>query len=138
MTSSSQVRLSVILLVVAFGLTATVDAFAKYLSPSLHSVQITWGFFVMTFLAIFVFALARGRNVPSLLRTPNWRLQLARSGSVILSITLLFVGIAYIPFADAIAISFMAPLFVTILAVPILKEPFRWQWLRCWWGLAGW
>ena len=127
MTSLSQVRLSVILLVVAFGLTATVDAFAKYLTTSLHSVQITWGFFVMTFLAIFVFALARGRNVPSLLHTPNWRLQLARSGSVILSITLLFVGIAYIPFADAIAISFMAPLFVTILAVPILKEPFRWH-----------
>ena len=125
--ASSQVHFGVILLVMAFGLTATVDAFAKYLSPSLHSVQITWGFFLMTFLVLFVFALARGRSISSVLRTKHWRLQLARSGSVILSITLLFVGIAYIPFADAIAISFMAPLFVTILAVPILGESFYWH-----------
>ena len=53
--------------------------------------------------------------------------QLVRSAVLILTITLLFVAIAYIPLADAIAISFMAPLFITILAVPILKEPFVWH-----------
>ena len=127
MTGSSHVRLAIVLLVVSNGLTAAVDAFAKYLSPALHSVQITWGFFVMIFVAIFVFALVRGGGIRDVLRTEHLTIQLSRSAVLILTITLLFVGIAYIPFADAIAIAFMAPLFITILAVQILAEPFAWH-----------
>ena len=123
---SSHARLGIVLLVASNGLTAAVDAFAKVLSPELTSVQIVWGFFLMFFVLIIIFTLLRGRPIAKVLRTDHLRVQLARSAALILTITFLFVGIAYIPFADAIAIAFMAPLFITVLAVPVLGETFSW------------
>ena len=38
------------------------------------------------------------------------------------SISSLFIGLTYLPLAEATAIGFVAPLFITILSVPILKE----------------
>jgi drug/metabolite transporter (DMT)-like permease len=38
------------------------------------------------------------------------------------TIILLFTALSYIPLADAIAVTFMAPLFITVLAGPILGE----------------
>ena len=123
----SKVQSGIVLLVIFNGLTAAVDAFAKHLSRELHSVQITWGFFLLIFLSSGVLALLRGNTIRSALLTERLGLQMTRSAVLILTIVSLFVGIAYIPFADAIAISFMAPLFITVLAVPMLGEAFRWH-----------
>ena len=38
------------------------------------------------------------------------------------SISSLFAGLTYLPLAEATAIGFVAPLFITILSVPILRE----------------
>ena len=81
----------------------------------------------MIFLTTLVIAFASGRNLRVVVRTQHLGLHMLRSACLILTIVLLFVGIAYIPFADVIAISFMAPLFITILAVPMLDEPFVWH-----------
>ena len=41
---------------------------------------------------------------------------------MVCSISSLFVGLTYLPLAEATAIGFVAPLFITVLSVPILKE----------------
>ena len=122
MPRSDAPQLGIILLVVSNGLTASVDAIAKYLSPDLHSIQITWGFFLMIFVCLTAYALGRRVPLRDTLKTNRLGLQLTRSAMLALTLASLFIAIAYIPFADAIAISFMAPLFVTLLAVPVLGE----------------
>ena len=57
---------------------------------------------------------------------------------LVCSISSLFVGLTYLPLAEATAIGFVAPLFITILSVPILKENIgihRWSTILI--GLAG-
>jgi drug/metabolite transporter (DMT)-like permease len=49
-------------------------------------------------------------------------LQIIRPGFLVCSISSLFVGLTYLPLAEATAIGFVAPLFITVLSVPILKE----------------
>jgi drug/metabolite transporter (DMT)-like permease len=127
MSTSERPRLGIALLVFANGLTASVDGFAKYLSPDVHSVQITWGYFLGIFLGFVAYASLRRIRLPATMRTRRVRRQLARSAMLVLSIACLFLGVAHIPFADAIAISFMAPLFVTVLSGPLLGERMGWH-----------
>ena len=49
-------------------------------------------------------------------------LQILRPAFLVCSISSLFVGLTYLPLAEATAIGFVAPLFITILSVPILQE----------------
>ena len=117
--------IAISLLVVANGLTASVDSLAKYLSADLHSVQIVWGYFFMISATLLCYAMAKGLSLRAVLHTSRPVLHLTRAGLLALTITSLFVAIAYIPFAEAIALAFMAPLFITLLAVPLLGERFR-------------
>ena len=49
-----------------------------------------------------------------------------------------FVGFHYLPVADAVALSFAAPLFLTALSYPIIKEPVtRERWIAVCVGFAG-
>lgn len=66
---------------------------------------------------------------PQLLKTGNWRSHALRSLSGTVSMFCLFVGVTMIPLADATAISFTAPMFLTVLAMVFLGERihrFRW------------
>lgn len=59
----------------------------------------------------------------------HWGLHLGRSSFGWGGITLMFAAIAYIPMADATAISFLNPVFAMALAIPLLGEkvgPTRW------------
>jgi len=57
-------------------------------------------------------------------------LHLARTLSGWMGITLIFASVAYIPLADATAISFLNPVFGMILAIPLLGERVgKWRWL---------
>ena len=129
MTASRHQNLGILFLIAANGLTAAVDAVAKYLTSELHSVQIVWGYFVVIFLLFLGYAVARGVSLRRTLRTDRFALQIARPAMLVLTITMLFLGLTYIPLADATAITFMTPLFVTALSVPLLGEqvgPHRW------------
>ena len=44
MTPVRHLHTGALFLVMSNGLTATVDAAAKYMSPSLHGVQVVWGY----------------------------------------------------------------------------------------------
>lgn len=64
-----------------------------------------------------------------LLRTANWRSHASRSLSGTMSMFCLFIALTMIPLADVTAITFTAPLFLTVLAMLFLGErihAFRW------------
>lgn len=119
------------LIVAAAAFIAATSLMAKALGtdtfgPPLHALQISHGRFVFAFLAIGTAALILR---PRLMR-PHWGLHIARTSCGWGGITLMFAAVAYIPLADATAISFLNPVFAMILAIPLLGErvgPVRWS-----------
>ena len=109
-------------LVMSNGLTATVDAAAKYMSPSLHGVQVVWGYSLAIMVLVLGYAVVRPEPLRRAFATRRPALQLGRGAMLFVTISMLFVALAYLPLADVIAISFAAPLFITVLAVPLLAE----------------
>jgi drug/metabolite transporter (DMT)-like permease len=108
---------------IAFNLqTAIIDSTAKFLAEDLHSVQVTWGYFVAMLLGLTIYSAVRGVRPADAFRTGRPWLQLLRPLLITLTLGMLFTGLAYLPLAEAIAITFMSPLFVTALSVPLLGE----------------
>ena len=70
------------------------------------------------FLAISIFV---GIKRPAI-KSANLPLHIARSISGWTGISLLFAAVAFIPLADATAISFLIPVFAMVLAIPLLGE----------------
>jgi len=104
------------------------------LGPALHPLQISHGRFLFAFLGI---ATAASILRPKLTR-PNWRLHIARTSFGWAGVTLMFASVAYIPLADATAISFLNPVFAMILAIPLLGESVgRIRWFAAALAFAG-
>ena len=99
---------------------AIVDTLAKLLTDSFHPLQIVWMRQLGLFVGVAVYLIVRG---PSALKSANPFLQIVRGAAAALSATLFIFGIAHIALTDATAITFVAPLFVTILGAPMLREP---------------
>ena len=88
------------------------------LGPPLHPFQISFGRFFFAFLAIgAVFVALRPR-----ITRIHVGLHLGRTSFGWMGVTLMFASVAYIPLADATAISFLNPVFAMMLAIPLLKE----------------
>ncbi|NOD35136.1 MULTISPECIES: DMT family transporter [unclassified Ruegeria] len=104
------------------------------LGPPLHPMQISHGRFLFAFLVIIsAVAILRPQ-----LKRPHWGLHIGRSSFGWLGITLMFASVAYIPIADATAISFLNPVFAMVLAIPLLKEGVGpWRWLAAAVALVG-
>ena len=122
MTSMRHPHTGALFLVASNGLTATVDAAAKYMSPSLHGVQVVWGYSFAITVLVLAYAAFRPEPLRCALATRRPLLQLGRGAMLFATIAMLFMALAYMPLADVIAISFAAPLFITVLAVPLLAE----------------
>jgi drug/metabolite transporter (DMT)-like permease len=86
--------------------------------PPLHALQISHGRFLFAFAGL---ALAAAILRPRL-SAPHWRLHIARTSFGWAGVTLMFASVAYIPLADATAISFLNPVFAMMLAIPFLGE----------------
>ncbi len=97
-----------------------VDAMAKFLTDSLHPVQIVWCRQLGLLLGVMILIAIRGRSV---LHSAHPRLQIGRGVLAACSATLFIVGVSYVPLADAVAITFVAPFMVTIMGALILREP---------------
>jgi drug/metabolite transporter (DMT)-like permease len=86
--------------------------------------------FVRGLISVLVLALiAWSTGRPQLLKTRNWRSHALRSLSGTISMFCLFIALAMIPLADLTAITFTAPMFLTVLAMVFLGERihrFRW------------
>ncbi len=97
-----------------------VDTMAKFLTDTLHPVQIVWWRQSGLLIGVLVLIALRGRSV---LRSSHPRLQIGRGVLAACSATLFIVGVSFVPLADAVAITFVAPFMVTVMGALILREP---------------
>ena len=112
----------VLFFMTAIFLISVVDTVCKVFTKDLHSIQLVWGYFVGINLTLWVFFLFKGAKFSNLRRTQRPLLQIIRPAFLVCSISSLFIGLTYLPIAEATVIGFVAPLFITALSVPILKE----------------
>ena len=112
------------------------DASAKWLGASYHPLQIL---FLRALIALpVVTALALWLGGRRVLRTGHLRLHLARGAINVVSACCFYLGLNSLPLAEATAIAFAAPLFVTALSVFVLKERVdSRRWLAVLAGFAG-
>jgi drug/metabolite transporter (DMT)-like permease len=96
------------------------DTTAKYLTRSLPVAEIVWARYV-SHTALLVLALPFLGGRPRL-RTRRLGLQVVRSLFLLLTTALSFWSLKYLQLVEASAISFVSPLIVTVLSVPILGE----------------
>ena len=67
-----------------------------------------------------------------------WGLHLLRSLFLLVSLVGYFHALTLLPLAQTVAISYLAPIFVSVLAIPVLRErPSSSIWLALSFGLAG-
>lgn len=99
---------------------AATDAIAKILTSELHPFQIVWFRQLGLFAGVIMMLGFRGLHI---LRTPHPVLQITRGATAVCSASLFIFALAYVPLADATAVTFIAPFVVTILGALLLKEP---------------
>ena len=97
-----------------------VDTMGKFLTETLHPVQIVWFRQSGLLLGVLILIAMQGRSV---LRTVHLKLQIGRGVLAACSATLFIVGVSHVPLADAVAITFVAPFMVTVMGALILREP---------------
>lgn len=92
----------------------------------LPAFQISHGRFVFALLAIGTAVLVFRQRIAHV----HWRLHAGRTTLGWAGVTLMFAAVAFIPMADATAISFLNPVFCMMFAIPLLGErvgPVRWS-----------
>ena len=102
------------------------DTVAKHLSGSYPTWELIWSRHVFQALLIFVWL---GRRLGPALRTGNPGLQLVRSALLLGTTGCFYLGLRYLPLADAVAVLNISPVIVTALSAPLLAErvgPRRW------------
>ena len=112
----------VLFFMIAIFFISVVDTICKLFTKEFHAIQIVWGYFLGINITLCVFFLIKGKKLSELKNTDRMILQLLRPAFLVCSISSLFFGLKYLPLAEATAIGFAAPLFITVLSVPILKE----------------
>ena len=131
-------------LALAFILSATVFIaatmlLAKYLGTEtlgdpLHPLQISNGRFIFAFFGISTAVLLTRQKI----HRPHWGLHLGRSTLGWGGVSLMFASAAFIPLADATAISFLNPIIGMLFAIPFLGERIGpWRWLAAALAILG-
>jgi drug/metabolite transporter (DMT)-like permease len=95
--------------------------------------------FVRGLISVGVLALLAWRTKGlHLLKTSNWRSHALRSLSGTVSMFCLFAAVTQIPLADVTALTFTAPMFLTVLAMIFLGEKIhRFRWTALGFGFLG-
>lgn len=118
---------AILLMCTAVTLFAALDTSAKYLGTRLGVPvsQIVWVRFLSQ---IFWMAVVLGPlAVPHLLKTANLKLQLTRSALMAATTLLNFLAVKYLRLDQTLSITFLTPLVVAALAVPLLGEHVGWH-----------
>jgi drug/metabolite transporter (DMT)-like permease len=117
--------LGIAMTVLAIGLFAAMDTIGKSLMASYPFQQVVWARYVFQFALMLLFLPWLG--LPGLLRTRRYGLQIGRGLLLLLATWCMYAAIRVVPLADAYTITFVAPLLVTALSVPLLKERVGWR-----------
>ncbi len=114
---------------------SAVDTQAKYLTETMHPLQIVWIRQLGLLSCAMVLFAMRGR---ALFVTANRPIQITRGVLAAGSASLFIIAVKYIPLADAVALTFVAPFMVTVLGALLLKEPVgRRRWIAVGLGFLG-
>lgn len=108
-----------LMMALAFFLFAATDAQAKLLTAWFHPMQIVWTRQLGLLAGVLVLLTVTG---PSILRTRRPELQVLRGVLVVFSASCFVFALRYVPLADAVAVSFVAPFMVTIMGALFLRE----------------
>ena len=112
------------------------DTLIKLISPRYDALQLT--FFRFASGSLFALALWLWRRTPMPDGAAAWRMHGLRCGLLLISLVGYFHALTQLPLAQAVSISYLSPIFVSLLAVFVLHErPSRWIWLALALGLAG-
>ncbi|MBC3411017.1 DMT family transporter [Pseudomonas sp. SWRI107] len=110
----------IVLVVVATFLFASHDGLSKFLGGIYPVIMVVWARYVVhTLLMAGIFLPKAGLAV---LRTRRPLLQTLRALSLLSTSLLFTAGLQYLPLAEATSVNFLAPVMVTALSVPLLKE----------------
>jgi len=97
---------------------AVADTTSKFLAASLPVIEIQW----IRYVVFFGMAAALAARAPGPLRPRNPAAQLVRGLCVTGSSVLFVYGIRRMTMAQATTISFLSPLLITVLSIPLLGE----------------
>ena len=118
--NSLKIKLIAILLIISSTLFGTLMvSFIKNLTSDLNTPTIGFYRFFIGLIIIFPFII---RNQFNVLKTPNLKLHILRSLINLPSMLMGFAALSYLTLEKASALHFVVPLFVTVLAIIILKE----------------
>lgn len=97
----------------------SMDAFAKYLTQDFSSLQVVWArfFFHMAFMCVIL-----NKTLVVSFISGNYKLQLLRSTLLVTTTALFMTGLSTTSLSTATVIMFLSPIFVTLLAIPVLGE----------------
>ena len=96
------------------------DIAAKFLTETVPAIQVTWmRYVVFCLIVVPTIFVARG---PRAMVTASLRLQIIRALAVAGSSVLFILGLGYLEVAEATAINFVSPIFITALSIPLLGE----------------
>lgn len=93
-------------------------------SGTLHPLQIVFCRFLVGFLLVLPFMLSRGGELMATRRMP---LLVLRGILGFIAVSMGFYSVSVLPLVTAAVLFFTAPLFVTLLAVPLLGERADWR-----------
>ena len=124
-------RLAVGFMLAACALIAASTLMAKLAGTSalgdpLHALQVSHGRFLFAWMLIASLAVILRLRITR----PNLPMHALRTFAGWAGVSLMFAAVAFIPMADATAISFLNPVFAMMLAIPLLGEkvgPVRWS-----------
>ncbi|MGH1369598.1 MAG: DMT family transporter [Maritimibacter sp.] len=128
-------RLGLLLMTCGFFCFSLADLFSKVLTEGFHPFQITWVRLFGLMSAVIVLLLVKG---PGILRSGAPGLQVFRGVIAIISSLAFVLALRTVPLAEAVAVSFVAPFFVTVMAALFLREKVGWRrWLAISIGFIG-
>jgi drug/metabolite transporter (DMT)-like permease len=115
---------------------SSLDATAKYLVRDHSLLLVVWARYAGQMLVVTPWAWHRAG--PGFWRTRRLPLHLVRSACLVAATLCFFGGLRYLPLAEGSAITFLAPIFIVILSVPMLGErPTRARWAAAIVGFVG-
>ncbi len=128
--------LAIVIMIIAVAMLVAMNTTVKLIGPGFHAFQVTFLRNVVAAFVLIPFVMWNGGVAT--LRTKRPGLQLLRSVTGVTGVTCYFFAVQRLPLGEVMVISQAVPLFVTALAVPLLKEMVGWRrWCAVALGFVG-
>lgn len=132
----SKNQLGIIYMILSVISFSVMDIIVKLMSDDYPTGQLI--FFRGIFGLIPILFIIPKNRFKNLLETQKIKLHLVRAFGGAFAMTFLYLGLKYLPIADAITISFAAPIFATIFSILFLNETVRFiRWFAIILGMTG-